>query len=243
MHGEGAMILTVEHQTAVKPRRVLVVEDDEPVQRLISRALEREGFAVDSVSDAAAARQAVADAEFDLVILDLRLPDADGLDVLTQLRDLADVPTIIVSGRGGEGDRVLGLSSGADDYVVKPFSPRELVARAHAVLRRSATPASPDLMTFGDIEVDRRAHEVRLRKERVSLTPQEFALLSVLTDRPGRACSREELLRWAWDSSPEYQDAATVTEHVRRLRAKLEADPARPRHLVTVRGLGYRFDP
>lgn len=236
------MVLVAEASTAVEHRRVLVVEDDEPVQRLIARALEREGFDVLSVADAAAACEAVGHGEFDLIVLDLRLPDADGLDVLTQLRELADVPTIIVSGRGAEGDRVLGLSSGADDYVVKPFSPRELVARAHAVLRRAAGPVTPDRLVFGDLEIDRMAHEVRLREQRVPLTPQEYELLSVLTARAGRACSREELLRWAWGSSPEYQDAATVTEHVRRLRAKLEHDPGRPSHIVTVRGVGYRFD-
>ena len=229
--------------SAVSSRKVLVVEDDEPVQRLITRALEREGFGVEAVADAAAARQAAVSGDFDLVILDLRLPDADGLDVLTQMREVVEVPTIIVSGRGAEGDRVLGLTSGADDYVVKPFSPRELVARVHAVLRRSAGPATPEQMMFGDLEIDRLAHEVRFGGQRVALTPQEYELLAVLTERAGRACSREELLRWAWGSSPEYQDAATVTEHVRRLRSKLEADPARPKHIVTVRGVGYRFDP
>lgn len=237
------MVLTLEAPRAVDHRKVLVVEDDEPVQRLISRALEREGFDVFAVADAAAARQAVQGNGFDLLILDLRLPDADGLDVLTQLRELVDVPTIIVSGRGAEGDRVLGLVSGADDYVVKPFSPRELVARAHAVLRRAAGPEQPDKLLFGDLEIDRMAHEVRLRGESVPLTPQEYELLLVLAERAGRACSREELLRWAWGSSPDYQDAATVTEHIRRLRVKLEGDADRPRHLVTVRGVGYRFDP
>lgn len=237
------MAVTAGMPAAISIRRVLVVEDDEPVQRLIMRALEREGFEVMAVADAAAARQTVASGAFDLVILDLRLPDADGLDVLLQLREIGDVPTIIVSGRGAEGDRVLGLTSGADDYVVKPFSPRELVARVHAVLRRAAGPTPPEQMAFGDLEVDRMAHEVRLAGERVPLTPQEYELLAVLTEKAGRACSREELLRWAWGSSPEYQDAATVTEHVRRLRSKLESDPARPKHIVTVRGVGYRFDP
>ncbi|MBI2169750.1 MAG: response regulator transcription factor [Actinobacteria bacterium] len=235
--------MTAEARTGVLHQRVLVVEDDEPVQRLIARALEREGFEVISVPDAAGARLAIGSGEYHLMILDLRLPDADGLDVLTQLRELTEVPTIIVSGRGAEGDRVLGLTSGADDYVVKPFSPRELVARAHAVLRRAAGPPSAETLAFDDLEIDRRAHEVRLGGQRVPLTPQEYELLIVLAERTGRACSREELLRWAWGSSPDYQDAATVTEHIRRLRAKLETDAARPRHLVTVRGVGYRFDP
>lgn len=236
------MVLVAEASAAVVHRTVLVVEDDEPVQRLIARALEREGFEVYAVADAAAARDAARGHEFDLMILDLRLPDADGLDVLTQLREHGEVPTIIVSGRGAEGDRVLGLTSGADDYVVKPFSPRELVARAHAVLRRAAVPAPAETLAFGDVEIDRRGHGVKLRGEEVQLTPQEYELLVTLAERPGRACSREELLRWAWGSSPEYQDAATVTEHVRRLRVKLEEDPAKPRHIVTVRGVGYRLD-
>lgn len=229
-------------ETMSDTRRVLVVEDDEPVQRLISRALEREGFAVVSVADASSAQSALTDGEFDLVILDLRLPDADGLDVLGQVRETRDVPTIIVSGRGAEGDRVLGLTSGADDYMVKPFSPRELVARVQAVLRRTVPGAPSDVLAFGELEVDRKAHEVRRRGRTVALTPQEYALLEALADRVGRACSREELLRWAWGSSVEFQDPATVTEHVRRLRSKLEDDPAKPRHLVTVRGVGYRFD-
>jgi len=228
--------------STVAQRRVLVVEDDEPVQRLIARALERDGFDVVSVADAARARDAIEMREFDLLILDLRLPDADGLDVLAQMRERAEVPTIIVSGRGAEGDRVLGLTSGADDYVVKPFSPRELVARVHAVLRRASGETPADGVSFGAVEIDRRAHEVRVAGQRVALTPQEYELLTTLADRAGRACSREELLRWAWSSSPEFQDPATVTEHVRRLRSKLEVDPARPRHIVTVRGVGYRLD-
>lgn len=233
------MLLT---ETMSDTRRVLVVEDDEPVQRLISRALEREGFAVVSVASASSAQEALADEAFDLLILDLRLPDADGLDVLSQMRETGDVPTIIVSGRGAEGDRVLGLTSGADDYVVKPFSPRELVARVQAVLRRAIPDEATDVLTFGELELDRKAHEVRRKGSTVPLTPQEYSLFEALADRVGRACSREELLRWAWGSSAEFQDPATVTEHVRRLRSKLEDDPARPRHLVTVRGVGYRFD-
>ncbi len=234
------MLLT---ETVNDTRRVLVVEDDEPVQRLISRALERDGFSVVSVARASSAQEALAAEAFDLLILDLRLPDADGLDVLSQMRETRDVPTIIVSGRGAEGDRVLGLTSGADDYVVKPFSPRELVARVQAVLRRAAPGETADVMTFGELELDRKAHEVRRSGSTVPLTPQEYSLFEALVDREGRACSREELLRWAWGSSAEFQDPATVTEHIRRLRSKLEDDPAKPRHLVTVRGVGYRFDP
>jgi DNA-binding response OmpR family regulator len=223
---------------------VLVVEDDEAVSRFLARTLEREGFAVVTAAGGREALALVRDRHFDLIVLDLMLPDVDGLDVLSELREGSGVPTIIVSGRGDEADLVLGLRSGADDYVVKPFSPRELAARVHAVLRRATMAAgAPSHLRFGDLEVDVEGRVVRIDGERVTLTRQEFDLLVAMATRPGRACTREELLEWAWGSSSDFQDPATVTEHVRRLRQKLDQSPGARVHIATVRGVGYRFDP
>ncbi len=224
--------------------RVLVVEDDERVRQFLIRALEREGYEVEAVAGGNEALERQRSSPFDLVVLDLMLPDADGLDVLTEMRQVSFVPAIIVSGRAAEADRVLGLQSGADDYIVKPFSPRELAARVEAVLRRARTTEPPaSRLQFGDLEIDMASREVFVDGASVVLTRQEFDLLAELASRPRRACSREELLDWAWGSSAEYQDPATVTEHVRRLRIKLEDEAGSAAHIVTVRGVGYRFDP
>lgn len=216
---------------------VLVVEDDGPVRSLITRSLQREGFdahAVVSASDAVSALRAT---PFALVVLDLKLPDAEGFDVLARIRDEFEIPTIIVSGRGAEGDRVLGLTSGADDYVTKPFSPRELVARVHALLRRREPERGDDApFLTGDLEIDPAARRVRRGGEEVHLTPTEFDLLHHLAARPGRVFPREQLLADVWG----YRDgsgARTVDSHVRALRKKLGAGVIR-----TVHGVGYAFE-
>jgi DNA-binding response OmpR family regulator len=225
--------------------RILVVEDDPTVAEVVARYLIREGYVVDIESDGAKGlMRALADLP-DLVVLDLMLPSLSGLEVCRRLRDAAPVPVIMLTARGGEVDRVTGLEIGADDYVAKPFSPRELTARVKAVLRRangaSADRTGPSRLCAGDLELDVTTHEVRLRGSVVELTAKEFELLANLMRHPRRAFRREELLQRVWGF--DYGDTSTVTVHVSRLREKIEADPGAPRYVRTVRGVGYRFEP
>ncbi len=223
--------------------RVLVVDDDEQLADVVGRYLAREGFTVEFESDGAAGLQTALDTLPDLVVLDLMLPVLDGLEVCRRLRAAAPIPVVMLTARGEEEDRITGLELGADDYVTKPFSPRELAARVKAVLRRStnAPGMGPTSFRAGPVELDLRAHEVRRDGEMVALTSKEFDLLAHLIANPRRAFSRHELLEDVWGWS--YGDTATVTVHVRRLREKIELDPSQPRHLCTVRGVGYRFEP
>jgi len=223
---------------------VLVVDDEPMVREVITSYLERDGYRVTSVADGAAALSWLDDGRPDLVILDLMLPTVDGLSVLAQVRKAgADLPVIVVTARGEEPDRVLGLELGADDYVVKPFSPRELVARVASVLRRSRPEPASAQLTYGPLVIDGPSREVTIDGELVALTAREFDLLAFLAAAPRRVFSRAQLLAEVWDSSPEYQDPSTVTVHIRRIRRKIEDDPDTPRHLVNVWGVGYRFDP
>jgi DNA-binding response OmpR family regulator len=231
--------------------RVLVVEDDRSTRLLVRRVLERDGFHVVEAADGVSAMAAVTGSEgapaVDLVILDLQLPRLNGLAVLRALRRESEVPVIILSGRGDEAVRVLGFEAGADDYVVKPFFPRELLARVRAVLRRveppSGTSDDDSRLVFGDLLIDRRGREVLVGGEAVAITAREFDLLAFLAASPREVFSREQLLNEVWRSSSEWQDPATVTELIRRLRLKVEPEPDRPRWIQTVRGVGYRFDP
>ncbi len=228
------------------PADVLVVEDDPTVSEVVVRYLEREGLTVDAVFDGQTALDHAARRWPDLVVLDLMLPGIDGLEVCRRLRADAPVPVIMLTAKGDEDDRIIGLELGADDYLAKPFSPRELTARVKAVLRRAAgsvspSDALPDEINAGDVHVDVAAHEVHWNGEPVALTAREFDLLAFLASQPRRAFRREELLEHVWGYT--YGDTATVTVHVRRLREKLEADPAAPVHLSTVWGVGYRWDP
>jgi DNA-binding response OmpR family regulator len=227
------------------PLRVLVVDDDATVAEVVTRYLEREGYAVEAVGDGRTGLDRVLEAPPDLVVLDLMLPGLDGLEVCRQLRALAPVPVIMLTAKGEESDRIIGLELGADDYVSKPFSPKELTARVKAVLRRArgplTAPGTPAMLASGDIEVDVRAHEARVRGELVALTAREFELLVFLMRNPREAFRREQLLEHVWGYT--YGDTSTVTVHVRRLREKVEADPAAPRHITTVWGVGYRFEP
>lgn len=228
------------------PPRILVVEDDLTVSEVVTRYLEREGFVVEVAYDGAVAlERALADPP-ELVVLDLMIPSLDGFEVCRRLRAAAPVPVIMLTARGEEADRIVGLELGADDYVSKPFSPRELTARIKAVLRRaggSVTTAGeePTTLQAGSLEVDTVAHEARRDGELVALTSREFDLLVHLMRHPRRAFRREQLLEQVWGFS--YGDTSTVTVHVRRLREKIEADPADPRHVCTVWGVGYRFEP
>jgi DNA-binding response OmpR family regulator len=228
----------------VSAARVLVVDDDPTVAEVVSRYLEHAGFLVETVADGAVALDRATADPPDLVVLDLMLPGLDGLEVCRRLRALAPVPVIMLTAKGDETDRILGLDLGADDYLTKPFSPRELTSRVKAVLRRASAPlpaaGTPSLLTAGDLQVDVASHEARLAGEVIPLTSREFELLTHLMRHPRRAFRREELLEavWGWT----YGDTSTVTVHIRRLREKIELDPATPVLLVTVWGVGYRFE-
>jgi DNA-binding response OmpR family regulator len=221
---------------------VLVVDDEPTVREVLTTYLEREGLRVVGAADGAAALDALGTVQPDLVVLDLMLPKVDGLAVLAQIRRSSAVPVIVLTARGEEPDRVLGLELGADDYVVKPFSPRELVARVRSVLRRSQPPR-PATLAFGQVDIDTASRQVTVDGSPVALTPREFDLLVHLASSPRQVFRRADLLAAVWDSSADWQDPSTVTVHVRRLRNKIEPDPNQPRHLVTVWGVGYRFDP
>jgi len=226
--------------------QVLVVDDEPMVREVVARYLERDGLSVHETGDGTDALEWLAEHQPDLVVLDIMLPGTDGLSILRSLRSTSDVPVILLSARVDEVDRVLGLELGADDYLIKPFSPRELAARVRTVLRRSrkvAVPASPVELTFDGLTLSPESREVKVDGRPVELRPKEFDLLLTLASTPRRVFTRRQLLDHVWDSSPEYQDPATVTVHVGRLRQKLERDPNSPRWITTARGVGYRFEP
>ena len=223
---------------------MLVIDDDPTLAEVVERYLEREGFTVEVRADGEQGLDRALSWLPDLVVLDLMLPGLDGLEVCRRLRDVAPIPVVMLTARASEDDRVAGLELGADDYLPKPFSPRELTARVKAVLRRAngtVPTAASAVLRAGDLELDPVAHEVRRDGEPLALTTKEFDLLAHFLRHPNRAFRREELLEavWGWT----YGDTATVTVHVRRLREKVELDPSDPRHLRTVWGVGYRFEP
>jgi len=222
---------------------VLVVDDDEAVRILLTRYLEMEGFQVEQVAEGGAALAAIEATHPDLVLLDLMLPAQDGLDILTRLRRDSDVPVILLTSRGSEADRILGLKLGADDYVVKPFSLGELTARIGSVLRRTRGEASSQsILQFDGLSLDLATREVTAGDLVVTTTAREFDLLAFLAASPRQVFTRQQLLAHVWDSSSEWQDPDTVTEHIRRIRRRIEPDPEKPRWIKTVRGVGYRFD-
>jgi DNA-binding response OmpR family regulator len=230
-------------RTNAQSARVLVVDDDPAICDLLSSVLEINGLSAVAVNTPAEARTSIAAGKVDIVLLDLMLAGDDGLGLLADLRRSSDLPVILVTGKANEMDRILGLKLGADDYIVKPFSPGEVVARVQSVLRRTGKRWSGQAMEFGDLNIDVGSREVRVKGELVEMTAKEFDLLAFLAGSPRQVFSREQLLRQVWSSSAEWQDAATVTEHVRRIRRKIEEDPDRPRRVVTVRSVGYRFEP
>ncbi|MCB0908318.1 MAG: response regulator transcription factor [Nocardioidaceae bacterium] len=224
--------------------RVLVVDDDLTVREVVVSYLRAAGHAVAEAADGEAALTAMSASPADLVVLDLMLPGIDGLEVCSRLRATSDVPVIMLTALGSEADRLVGLELGADDYVTKPFSPRELTLRVGSVLRRvgereDATDLEP--LVDGDLVVDREAHTAARGGRPLALTVREFDLLAFLMAHPGTAYSRDELLEKVWGWS--FGDQSTVTVHVRRLREKIEPDPTRPTRLATVWGVGYRWDP
>ncbi len=232
------------------PTRLVLVVDDEPMLRnLLSRLLRMEGYDVVEAEDGQAALIQIEAHQPDLVLLDVMMPARDGLDVLGDIRKTSDVPVILVSALGQEADRVLGLKTGADDYVVKPFSAAELSARIESVLRRAQMrePAAGATRTnslgFDGLAIDPQSREVTVHGDKVDMTAKEFDLLAFLAGSPRQVFTREQLLRQVWGSSSDWQSDATITEHVRRLRKKIEEDPDHPRWITTVRGVGYRFEP
>ena len=225
-------------------RNILVVDDEAMVREVVCAYLSREGFSTTEAIDGEEALERVAEREPDLIVLDVMLPKLDGYSVLTELRKHTDVPVILLTARAEEVDRVLGLELGADDYVVKPFSPRELSARVRSVLRRSGTPEhSTTTLEFDDLVIDGRTRDVLVGGENVDMPPMEFDLLAFLASSPRQVFSRGQILDHVWGSSTDWQDPSTVTVHIRRLRQKIEHDADDPKRILTVWGRGYRFEP
>jgi DNA-binding response OmpR family regulator len=222
---------------------VLVVDDEHTIREVVVRYLEREGYRTLEAADGKRARELLEGNTPDLVVLDLMLPGTDGLELCRWIRSRSQLPVIMLTARGEESDRIVGLELGADDYVTKPFSPRELAARVRTVLRR-AEPAvrENERVSFDGLVLDGQSREVTRKDEPVRLTAKEFDLLWFLASHPRRVFSRDDLMRRIWGYSAAL-DTGTLTVHVRRLREKLEDDPSRPRHIETVWGIGYRFSP
>lgn len=225
------------------PRRVLVVDDEESMVKIISYALESAGYTVDVARDTIEAQEHMKAADPDVVILDVMLPGKSGLDFCREVRENSDVPIIMLSARSEEVDRILGLEFGADDYVVKPFSPRELVSRVKAQLRRtefSHRNSSASKIVIGELTLDTESHQAYLRREPVHLTSSEFRILLMLGRQPGKAYSRQAILAALWGDHI-VGDERAVDVHVHNIREKIEPDPQEPEYILTVRGLGYRI--
>ena len=223
-------------------RKILVVDDDRKIVELVSLYLRREGYGVLAAYDGREALELARLKQPDLIVLDLLLPELDGKDVCRLLRTESSVPIIMLTARSTDDDKLVGLDLGADDYVTKPFNPRELVGRIRAVLRRALPEEErPEEMRFGDLVISFLRHEVRVRGAVAALTPTEFRLLETLAREPGRAFSRADLLDRAFGFDYDGLER-TVDVHIMNLRRKIEADPGRPRYVVTVAGVGYRFE-
>ncbi|MEO6121515.1 MAG: response regulator transcription factor [Acidimicrobiales bacterium] len=230
--------------TAPENPTILIVEDEESFVEALVIGLKREGFLVHVARDGVSALAVFDAVRPDLVLLDVMLPSLSGLDVCREIRLKSRTPIVMVTAKGSEIDTVVGLEVGADDYVTKPYRLRELVARIRAVLRRApreGATASEDVLEVGEVSLDPVRHEVRLRDEEVPLPLKEFDLLEILMDNAGRVLTRETLIDRVWGSNY-VGDTKTLDVHVKRLRAKLEDDPGQPRRIVTIRGLGYRYE-
>ena len=219
--------------------RILVVDDEPQIIELLRSYLQRDGFDVDEAADGDAALGACARLHPDLVLLDLMLPKLDGREVCRRIREIAHTPIIMLTARDEESDKLLGLELGADDYITKPFSPREVVARVRAVLRRG-TRETIELVRAGELVIDLRAHEVSLQGRRVDLTPTEFRLLEILAGHPNQVFTRMQLIDRVQGHAFEGYER-TVDAHVKNLRGKVEPDPKNPRYILTVYGVGYKF--
>lgn len=225
--------------------RILVVDDEKTIVKGLKFSLEKEGYEVLAAFDGAEALSLFKKENPDLIVLDLMLPEVDGFEVCRRIRKGSEVPIIMLTARGEDIDKILGLELGADDYVTKPFNPRELTARIKAILRRSQLPAGRDqigmqVIRLQDLQIDLFQRKVRVRDKEVDLTSKEFALLSLLASHPGRVFSREKLLEHVWGYDY-YGDARTVDVHIRHMREKIEPDPATPQLILTVWGAGYKF--
>jgi len=225
------------------PNQILIVEDDRKTASLLSLYLEREGFSTLLAYDGQQALELAERHKPDFVILDLMLPKVDGWEVCRRLRQTSNIPILILTARGEEIDRISGLTLCADDYVVKPFSPREIVARVKAILRRGRreTEEQKKVLTHEDLRIDLEKYEITLRGRSVELTPHEFRLLQTLMTSPGRVFSRDELLNRLYPRQEAIVIDRVVDVHIGKLRQKIEKDPANPRYILTVRGVGYRF--
>ena len=224
---------------------ITIVEDEPSISEIVSLYLKRAGYTVSAYADGLTASEALSRQLPDLVILDVMLPGVDGFVLTRQLRDRSDVPIILLTSRREEADRIAGLELGADDYVVKPFSPQELVSRVRAVLRRTRTSVEPiteHALTIGDLSINPQTRSVSLAGQEITLTAKEFDMLYYLARRPRQVFTRDQLLEGIWGMA-EYIDPGTVTVHIRRLREKIEKDPAAPVHLLTVWGVGYKYEP
>ena len=226
-------------------KHILIVDDEADLVELVSYNLKKEGFLVESASDGESALKKIKKAQYDIVILDLMLPGIQGMELCRILRNdpkNSGIPIIMLTSKGEEVDRILGLEMGADDYITKPFSPRELAARVKAVLRRfTEKPVMEKIMKIGDIEIDRERYTVNIRGKSVKLSATEFKLLLFLAERRGKVFSRDQLLDAVWRDEA-FVEPRTVDVHIRRLRSNIEADPANPRHIKTLRGIGYMFN-
>ena len=233
--------------TASDAPLALLIDDLEEIRKVVRERLLANGINVIEAGSGEAGIAILASHPIDVIVLDVGLPGIDGFAVLRSIRQTSQVPIVMLTGADHEADRVLGLEMGADDYVLKPFSARELVARVRAVLRRTQAsaqaPVNAPVLNFRRLTVDTSARVASVDGVTLPLTPREFDLLVYLCTSPGKSFSREDLLREVWQSDPEWQNVATVTEHVHRLRRHIESDAANPTHLITVRGSGYRFDP
>ena len=220
--------------------RILLIEDDTRLAEMVRDYLGRMGFRVERAATGSAGLALQVGDTFDAIILDLMLPDMDGLDVCRAIRSRADTPILMLTARGDAIDRIIGLELGADDYLPKPFEPRELLARLRAILRRGQSPAKTDVLRFGRLEIDRGARAVRVDGEAKTLTSYQFALLLVMAEHAGRVMTREALMDLLKAQPLEAFDRS-IDVHVSRIRAAIEDDPKRPRRVITVRGAGYVF--
>ncbi len=227
-------------------RSILIVEDEPSIAEVVALYLKRAGFQTILASDGLTARALLERQTPDLGIIDIMLPELDGLSLTRWLRDRSNMPIILLTARRAESDRITGLELGADDYVVKPFSPQELVSRVRAVLRRAARdpnePQASQKLVYDDLEIDQPGRLVTVGGRQIALTAREFDMLALLALHPRQVFTRDQLLERVWGVS-DYIDPGTVTVHVRRLREKLEKDPSSPQHILTVWGVGYKFEP
>ena len=226
-------------------KSILVIEDEPSIAEVVSLYLRRAGYQVETIDDGKLALESLQKGIPDLVVMDLMLPNVDGYTLTRWLRDRSDVPIIMLTSRRAEMDRINGLETGADDYVVKPFSPQELVSRVRAVLRRTRGDGSSEnqqTLEFDNLKIEPFSREVHVRGQRIEMTLKEFDLLNLFMRHPRQVFTREHLLERVWGTS-DYIDPGTVTVHIRRLREKIEKDSSKPQHLVTIWGVGYKFEP